>query len=109
MFKEQIEYDNPKMLKEAMQKENLCYAQNKNKRKNVPTWKNKMKNNFDPRKKQNKFHKNTRNNYKGYQGNNYKKFKLQNSAVKEREPPIAFNKNTAQRGPLKCWECGEPH
>ena len=59
MLKEQIEYDNPKALEEVMRKENFCYDQNKNKRKNVPTWKDKRKNNFDPRKKQNKFHKNT--------------------------------------------------
>ena len=59
-----------------------------------------MRDNFDPRKKNNKFHKNTGNNYKGYQGNNCKKFKPQNSAVKE--SPTAFNKNTAQREPLKC-------
>ena len=72
MFKEWIEYDNPKMLEEAMRKENFCYDQNKNKRENVPTWKNKKKNSFDPRKKQNKFHKNIGNNYRGYQGNNYK-------------------------------------
>ena len=72
MFKERTTYDNLKMLEEAMRKENFGYDQNKNKRENVPTWKNKRRNNFDPRKKQNKFHKNTRNNYRGYQGNNYK-------------------------------------
>ena len=57
MFKERIEYDNPKTLEEAMRKENSCWGQNKNKRENVPTWKSKRPNNFDPRKKQNKFHK----------------------------------------------------
>ena len=29
VFKERIEYDNPKMLEEAMRKENFCYDQNK--------------------------------------------------------------------------------
>ena len=43
MFKEQIEYENTKMLEEAMGKENLFYDQNKNKRENVPIWKNKDK------------------------------------------------------------------
>ena len=47
-----------------------------------------------------KFHKNTRNNYRGYQGNNYKIFKTLNLATKEREPPIAFNKNIAWREPI---------
>ena len=56
MFKEQIEYDNPKTLKEAMRKENLCYDQNKNKRESVPTWKTKKKDNFYTRKRNNKFH-----------------------------------------------------
>ena len=83
MFKERIEYDNPKMLEEVMRKEKFCYDQNKNKRENTSAWKNKRPNNFDPRKKQNKFHKNLGNKYRGYQGNNYKNFKPQNFAVKE--------------------------
>ena len=33
MFKERIEYDNPKKLEKVMRKENFCYDQNKNKRK----------------------------------------------------------------------------
>ena len=90
-----------------MRKENLCYNQNKNKKENVLVWKNKRPNNFDPRKKQNKFHKNTWNNYRGYQGNNYQGFKPRNSVVKE--PSIVFNKNQAQKDPLKCWECGGLH
>ena len=57
MCKEQIEYDNLKMLEEVMKNENFCYDQNKNNRENVPTWKNKRPNNFGPRKKQNKFQK----------------------------------------------------
>ena len=32
-----------------------------------------------------------------------------NSPTKEREPPTTFNKNIAQKEPLKCWECGEEH
>ena len=78
MFKEWIEYENLKMLEEMMRKENFCYDQNKNKRERIQPWKN----NFDPRKKKNKFHKNIGNNYRGYQGNNYQGFKPQNSAVK---------------------------
>ena len=58
MFKEWIEYENSKTLEEAMRKENLCYDQKKNKRENIISWKNKRPNNFDPKKKQNKFHKN---------------------------------------------------
>ena len=55
MFKEWIEYGNPKTLEEAMRMENLCYDQNKNKRESIPSQKNKTPNNFDPRKKHNKF------------------------------------------------------
>ena len=29
--------------------------------------------------------------------------------MKEREVTTAYNKNIAQREPLQCWECGEPH
>ena len=90
-----------------MRKENFCYDQNKNKRESIPTWKNKGPNNFDPRKNHNKFHKNTGNNYRQYQGNNYQGFKPQNYAIKE--PSTVFNKNQAQKEPLKCWECGVTH
>ena len=46
MFKEQIEYDYPEMLEEAMRKENLCYDQNKNKTESIPAWKNQRKNKY---------------------------------------------------------------
>ena len=95
------------MLEEAMRNANFCYDQNNNKRENIPAWKNKRPNNFDPRKKKNKFHKNSGSNYRGYQGNNYKNFKPKNSAVKE--PSTVRNKNSAQKEPLKCWECGGPN
>ena len=65
MFKEWIEYDNPKTLEEVMTKENLCFDQNKNKRESVLNWRNEREYNFDPRKKNNKLHGNTGNNYKG--------------------------------------------
>ena len=58
MFKECTEYDNPKTLEEAMRKANFCYNQNKNKRESIPSWKNKMTNNFYPIKQKTKFHKN---------------------------------------------------
>ena len=57
MFKEWIEYENLKTLEEAMRKEIFFYDQTKNKRESIPTWKNQRPDNFDPRKKQNKFHK----------------------------------------------------
>ena len=41
MFIERIEYDNPKTMEKEMRKTNLCYDQNKNKRENIPNWKNK--------------------------------------------------------------------
>ena len=81
MFKERIEYDNPKTLEEAMRKANFYYDQNKNKRESIPAQKNKRPRNFDSKGKQNKFHKNRGNNHRGYQGNNYKGFKPQYSAV----------------------------
>ena len=40
-----------------------------------------------------KFHKHTGNNYRGYQANNYKIFKPQDSVIKE--PAIILNKNPA--------------
>jgi len=40
-FKDMIEYDNPKMLEEAMTKANFCYEQSKNRRDKTPNWKTK--------------------------------------------------------------------
>ena len=101
MFKEQIEYENPKTLEEVMRKDNFCYDQNKNKIESIPAWKNKRPNNFDSKEKQNKFHKNMGNNHKRYKSNNYKVFKPQDSRV----PSTVPNKNPAEKEPLKCWEC----
>ena len=50
MFKEIIEYGNPKTLEKAMRKVNLCYGQNKNKRDNIPNWKNKRCECFEQKK-----------------------------------------------------------
>ena len=96
MFKEHIEYDNKKTLKEAMRKVNFYYDQNKNKREIISSWKNQRPNNFDSNRKQNKFHRNIGNNHRGYQGNNCKGFKPQDSTV----PSIVPNKNPTQKEPL---------
>ena len=43
MFKERIEYDNPKTMEEDMRKENFFYNKNKNKWEIIPNWKNKRR------------------------------------------------------------------
>ena len=95
MFKERIEYKNPKTIKEEMKKEIFFYDQNNNnKRENIPNWKTKRCDKFDEKDITN-FDKNTGNNYRGSEGNTYKNFKPLNLAAKEREPPTTFNKNNA--------------
>ena len=54
IFKEHIEYDNPKTLEEVMRKDNFCYDQKKNKRESIPAWKNQRENNFDSKRKKEK-------------------------------------------------------
>ena len=51
MFKERIEYDNPKNMEEEMIKENLCCDQNQNKRETIPNWKTKKREKFDQKRK----------------------------------------------------------
>ena len=51
MFKERIEYYNPKTLVEGIRKENLCYDQNKKKQENITNWKTKTNRNFELKKK----------------------------------------------------------
>ena len=46
VYKERIEYDNPRTLEEAMRKANFSYEQNKNKNQNVNNWKDKKHNKF---------------------------------------------------------------
>ena len=58
MFKEIIEYGNPKNLEKAMRKANLCYGQNKNKRDNIPNWKNKRCECFEQKKERHTLKKN---------------------------------------------------
>lgn len=47
VYKDQIEYDNPRTLEESMRKANFCYDQNKNKKEIIPNWKSKKTNNFE--------------------------------------------------------------
>ena len=61
-FKDNIEYNNPKTLEEAMRNANLCYEQSRNKREGVPNWKVKRTNNFEQRRKSFKFNRNLRKN-----------------------------------------------
>ena len=53
--------------------------------------------------KDTKFYKNYGNNYRVNKGSQFKNNKQQNATtIKEREVPIAYNKYTTQREPLKC-------
>jgi len=115
VFNDRIEYDNPKMLEEAMRKANFSYEQSKNKRDSVPNWKDKRGGNSEHKGGNFKFNRNFGNNSRefsrnNYQGTNFIRNMQQNSTtMKEKEVPTGYNKDIAQRGPLKCWECGEPH
>jgi len=74
VFKDIIEYDNPRTLEEVMRKENFCYGQNKNRREVVPSLKNKNTNTFEQRRGNFKPNKNFNNiNFQkgSYQGNNF--------------------------------------
>ena len=98
-----------------MRKVNLCYEQRKNKRDNTPNWKAKRGGNSEHKGKNFKFNKNFGNNSRkfsrnNYQGTNFKgNMQQKSSAMKEKEEPTVYNKDTTQRGPLKCWKCGNPH
>ena len=64
---------------------------------------NKRGESFQQKKKGTKFYKKFGNNYKGYQGINFKVNKQKNTTeIKEREVSTTYNKNIAQREPLKC-------
>jgi len=112
IYKERIEYDNPRTLEEAMRKDKICYDQNKSKMDHNANWKGKRANNYNQGKKGNRFNnKNVGNTYKGYSGTNFKNNQNTNQPEwKDKESVVFYNKEKSnQREPLKCWECGEPH
>jgi len=57
VFKDRIEYDNPKTLEEAMRKASFCYEQSKNRRDNAPNWKTKRASNSEYKGNNFKFNK----------------------------------------------------
>lgn len=63
IYKEMIEYGNPRTLEETMRKSNFCYEQNKNRKDNIPAWKGRS---YDHKKRGTKFFRNIGSNYRGY-------------------------------------------
>jgi len=119
-FKDRIEYDNPKTLEEAMRKANFGYEQSKNRRDNTPNWKTKRGGNSNFRERNSNYRKDYGNNSRNFskpnfQNANSKRNSQQNPGLrKEMGQSTSYknnnnNKDAAQKGPLKCWECGEPH
>ncbi len=112
VYKDRIEYDNPKTLEEAMRKAKFCYDQNKNRSEHNSNWKGKRPDNSHSGKRKNRsnINKNDGNNYRNYKGTNYK-YNINSNQPdrKERDSTVFYNKNSNQREPLKCWGCGEPH
>ena len=51
VYKDIIEYDNPKTLEEAIRKAKFCYEQNKNKAKHTSNWKGKRTDNYNQGRK----------------------------------------------------------
>jgi len=110
IYRDRIEYDNPRTLEEAMRKANFCFDQNKNRREAVPSWRNKKNNNYEHRKagfKPNKNFNNSRNFPKGnFQGNTPKNIYQQNfSATKNKDTP----KNNEVKPGVPCYTCQGPH
>jgi len=95
-----------------MHKAKICYEQNKNRSEHTSNWKGKRTDNYNQGRKNNRFsnNRNSGNNYKGYRGSNYKGNPNSNQPDgKGKESGTFYNKNSNQREPLKCWDCGEPH
>lgn len=105
VFKDEIEYDNPWTLEEAMRKANLCFDQNKNKREIVPNWKNKNPNNFEKRRKDFRPNINVNNSRyyqknNNYLGNNYRNIGQKGySPIRNKDVP----KNNDNKANIKCW------
>jgi len=100
IYKDIIEYDDPKVLEEAMCKAKICYEQNKNRTEHTSRWKGKRTDNYNQGRKNNRFsnNRNLGSNYKGYRGTNYKGNSTSNQPEgKGKEPFTFYNKNANQR------------
>ena len=98
-YKDKIEFDEPRTLKEAIRKAKYCYDQNKGKPDYHKAWKDKKTKNFDQRKKC---------------------FKPSNFQNQQRKPSQAVTNPGRMMGenprdpkeprePLQCWVCGGDH
>jgi len=109
IYKDRIEYDDPRTLEEATRKANFCFDQNNNKREVVPNWKNKNPNNYEQRRKNFRPNKNFNNSINfqksnNYAGNNYKNNGQKGYfAAKIKETP----KSNDNKANIKCWICNE--
>jgi len=94
-----------------MRKAKFFYEQYKTRFENTANWKGKMHDNHDQKRKGIKYYNgNSKNTYKGYQGRiNKHNGPYKPPEPREKETSTFYNKNTTQREPLKCWECGDPH
>jgi len=102
-FKDRIEYDNPKMLEEAMRKANLCYEKSKNRRDNTPNWKTKRGGNSDFKEKNSNYKKDVGNNSQNFskpnfQNTNSKRNSQHNPSLrKEMGSSTGYNNNNNNR------------
>jgi len=55
IYKDRIKYDDPKTLEEAMRKAKVCYEQNKNRTEHTSSWKEKITDNYNQGRKNNRF------------------------------------------------------
>ena len=109
-IKERVEYDNPKTLEEAIQKENFFYEEN-HKKESMSNQKAKRSNNFEQKKKGFISNHNFRNNNtcnfpnKNFQGNKGNS-QVNSNGPRNKEPVNNHNnytKNNERKEPVKCW------
>ena len=85
-FKDEVDFDNPKTLEEAMRKDYLCYEQS-NKIESLPNWKTKNTSHFDQKRRGLKSNKCFGSKSHKFFENNYQKMDLKNKVPQNTATP----------------------
>ena len=98
-YKDIIEFNEPRTLEEAIQKDKYFYEKRKGKLDYQKTWKDKRNDKSDQRKK-------------GFKPSNFRNQQKKPAQVEKQPTRVTTEKPKdpqQNRGPLQCWKCGGPH
>ena len=109
VYKEKIEFDNPKNMDKVVRKARLCYQQSKGKAEHGKSWLNKGE--IKGKKQKPAYLRNFCRDHQRKSFNKPKESQTSESQIGSKQLDEGNKKEGTirMREPLKCWDCGEPH